>query len=286
MKKGLLIGGGIILAIVIVVVAVGVYVFTNLDSIIKTAVEEVGTEVTQTKVSLNEVEISLGEGSGALRGFSLANPQGYSDNNVMQFDEVAVALDLATVQSDPIVIKEIVIDGPQIVYEFGQGGSNIDTIKENVAGSAPSQDGGSDSSSGGGEGPKIVIENLILRNGQVSVTATELLGETIDAPLPDIHLKDIGKEGNGATPGQVATEVLNTVLAQVTTAVGAVDISKLTEQLNINPEDLTKMLGEGAGGITKAIEESGGDTTKAVEGAVEGAADEAGKALKGLLGND
>jgi len=163
MKKGLLIGGGIILAIVIVVVAAAIYVFTNLDSIIKTAVEEVGTEVTQTKVSLNDVEVSLTEGSGALRGFSLANPQGFSDNNAMQFNEVSVALDLATVQSDPIVIKEIVIDAPKVVYEFGQGGSNIDTIKDNVAKSAPSDEGGGDSSSGS-EGPKLVIENLIVRN--------------------------------------------------------------------------------------------------------------------------
>lgn len=280
MKRVLVIGGGVVLALVVVVVAIVFYVFASLDSIVKTAVEEVGSEVTQTKVSLNGVEISLTAGSGALRGFSMANPQGFSDNNVVQFDEVSIALDLATVQSDPVVIKQIVIDGPRIVYELGEGGSNIEKIQNNVAGSASEQSGGSDSGSGG-EGPKLVIENLILRNGQVSITATQLLGETIDAPLPDIHLKDIGKEENGATPGQIAVETLDSVLAQVTAAVGTVDISKITDQLNISAEDAKKLMEQGGGEVSKAVEGGTDDASKAVGGAVEGAGD----TIKGLLGN-
>ena len=273
MKRVFLIGGGVVLALVVIVVAVGVYVFSNLDSIVKTAIEEVGSEVTQTKVSLNDVELSLSDGSGALRGFTMANPQGFSDNNVVQFNEVSIALDLATVQSDPVVIKEIIIDGPQIIYELGEGGSNIEKIQENVAGASQKQGGGSASSDSGSEGPKLVIENLILRNGKVSITATQLLGQTIDAPLPEIHLKDIGKESNGATPGEIAVITMDSVLAKVTTAVGSVDISKLTDQLNISADDAKKLLEQG-GGATKAVEEGAG-----------GAVEDAGKALKGILGN-
>lgn len=279
MKRVLMIGGGAVLALVIVVVIVGLYVFSSLDSIVKAAVEKVGSDVTQTEVTLSDVEISLTAGTGALLGFSMANPQGYSDNNALQFDEISIALDLATIQSDPVVIKELVIDAPVVVYELGESGSNIEKIQDNVAGSAPEQSGGGSGDSGE-EGPKIVIENLILRNGQISITATQLLGETVSAPLPDIHLRDIGKEENGATPGQIAVETLDSVLAQVTAAVGSVDISKITDQLNVGMDEAKKVLEQG-GDVSKAVEDGAGEATDAVEGAVEGVGD----TLKGVLGN-
>jgi hypothetical protein len=82
--------------------------------------------MTQTNVSLSEVDIELTSGKGALRGFSVTNPKGFSDDDAFKFDEVAVTLDISTVRSDPVVIKEIVIQGPSIVYQFGDNGSNLD----------------------------------------------------------------------------------------------------------------------------------------------------------------
>lgn len=255
MKKPLLIGGGVVGVVVVVAIVAVVFFLSNLDSIVKAAIEQVGSEVTQTTVKLDDVEISLAGGKGSLRGFRMRNPQGFSDNDVFKFNEISVTLDIATVQNDPIVIKEILIDSPEITYELGGTKSNIDTVKDNVAKSAPKKGGDSGGDSGSAEGPKFVIENLILRNGRVSVTATELLGESISAPLPPIHLKNIGKKDNGASPSEIATVTMNSVLDKVAGAVAAVDISKLTDQLkNINVEGAGKVLEEGTEGATKAVE--------------------------------
>lgn len=63
MKKAF-IGVGVL----VVVIGIGGYIFfSSLDSIIKTAVEKYGSEITQTKVTLNEVELSVTSGKGALR---------------------------------------------------------------------------------------------------------------------------------------------------------------------------------------------------------------------------
>ena len=52
MKKGLLIGGGL----VVVVIAVAVfYLWSNLGSVIKAAVEKYGSEITQAKVTLKRL---------------------------------------------------------------------------------------------------------------------------------------------------------------------------------------------------------------------------------------
>jgi hypothetical protein len=54
-----------------------VVLLSNLDSIIKTAVEEVGSEATQANVTLSEVNILANEGKAALRGLSVSNPAGF-----------------------------------------------------------------------------------------------------------------------------------------------------------------------------------------------------------------
>lgn len=252
MKK-LLIGLGVL----VVVAAVGVFVFLgSLNDIVKTAVEKVGSDLSQTDVRLSDVDIELTSGKGTLRGFAVTNPKGFSEGDAFRFDEVNVQLDLASVQDDPVVIREIVIDGPVVVYELaGDGGSNLETINSRLR----SRSGGSGTASGGsGRTPNIVIENLYLRNGSVALRAP-LLDKPVTMPLPPIHLTDIGRNGKGATPGEVANQVMASILAGARDAVARANV------------DVGRLIGE---------------ARKAVEGAASGAGDlgrEAGDSMKGLI---
>jgi hypothetical protein len=259
MKK-ILIGVGVL----VVIVAVGLFfLLGSLDSIVKAAVEKIGSDLTQTKVTLNDVNIEETSGKGVLRGFRVTNPDGFSDDDAFKFDEVSVTIDATTILSDPVVIKEIVIVGPQVVYEFGDRGSNLDRLNENVQSKAGSG-GGGDS-----EGPKFVIENLFLRDGKVAVQAP-LLEEKISLPLPTIHLTDIGKDGRGATPGDIADQTMEAILASASRAVSSA---------NIDVGALTESAGEAAKEAQKFLEKSGSD---AAEGAGE-AIDSAGDKVKGIL---
>ena len=62
MKK-ILIGAGVVIAVLAIVVYV---VVSQSGSIIKAAVEKYGSEITQAKVTLNEVDLSLTSGKGTL----------------------------------------------------------------------------------------------------------------------------------------------------------------------------------------------------------------------------
>ena len=121
MKK-ILIGLGVL----VVIAAVGIFVFLgNLNDIVRAAVEKVGSDMTQTNVALNEVDIEITSGKGALRGSS--------DDDAFKFDEVSVTIDVTTVRSGPVVIKEIVFQGPAVAYEFGDNDvSNLDQLNKNV----------------------------------------------------------------------------------------------------------------------------------------------------------
>ena len=264
MKK-ILIG----VAVLVVIIAAGAYfLLGNLDAIVKAAVEKIGSDLTQTRVTLNDVEIEETSGRGVFRGFRVTNPDGFSDDAAFKFDEVSVTIDAASILSDPVIIKEIVIIGPEVVYEFGDDGTNLDRLNENVQSK-------SGSGSGGGEdtgGPKFVIENLYLRNGKVAVQAP-LLNEKIILPLPTIHLTDIGKKGRGATPGDIADQLIEAILAGAGSAVSSA---------NIDIGALTESAGELAKDAQKAIEEAGGDVAKEAGDAIDSASDTVKGIFKGL----
>lgn len=72
MKRGLLVGA---LAVVVVVV-IGVYLLlSNLGSIIKAVVEGVGSDATLAQVTLDQTDVSITSGRGALRGLTVGNPR-------------------------------------------------------------------------------------------------------------------------------------------------------------------------------------------------------------------
>ncbi len=282
MKKGLIIGGGVVGAIVVVAVVVVVFVLSNLDTLIKEAVEKYGSEATQAKVALNKVELSLKSGSGALNGLTVGNPKGFQTPSAFELGGISVKLDTGSVGKDPIVIKEIAIDGPKVTYELAGTSSNIDAIKKNVDAYKQKMGAGGGGGGGGkgGEGPKLVIENLYIRGGQINVSAGFLKGKSLSTPLPDIHLKDIGKEKKGASPAEVATQVIDSMTSGVGKAISGLGLDKMMDQA-------TKAAGEAA----KAASEAAGSAAEGAKGAVEGVgkaigegAGQAGEGLKKLFG--
>jgi hypothetical protein len=241
MKRGLLIGGGI----VVVVVA---FVVLNINPIVKEGVQTHGSEITKVAVVLNEVDISPWTGKGRLAGLTVGNPKGYQTDSASNLGLVSVNLDVGSVTDDTVVIHEVVIAGPQVTYELGPGGSNIDVIRKNVE----SFLGGGKKAGGGGAskpsdeakseegGKKIIIENLIIRDGKVSVSAALLKGKKLSVPLPSIHLKDIGKDKGGASPGEVAEKIMASVTDGATKAVASLNISGLIKDASGMVKDAAK----------------------------------------------
>ncbi|WP_316976226.1 AsmA family protein [Shumkonia mesophila] len=273
MKKGLLIGGGV----VVVVIAVAVfYLWSNLGSVIKAAVEKYGSEITQAKVTLNAVDLSASSGEGSLKGLTVGNPAGFATDSAFRLGAVSLKVDTGSITGDPIVINEVVIQAPEVTYEWATGGSNLDVIKRNIDAFTQKMGAGKSASSDDGAGKKVIIENLYVRDGRVDVAAQFLQGKKMGTPLPTIHLKDIGKEKKGASASEVADKVMSAIIASAGKAVSSLNLDDLAKKAGAQLDavkgqagDIMKKATEGAGGT--------GDTLK------EGAAG-AGDAIKGLLG--
>lgn len=277
MKRGLAIGGGILVVLILLVVGGGYFLLSNLGSLIVAAVEEYGSDVTQTEVSLANAEVDITSGEGALSGLTVGNPSGFNTDSAFSLGQIAVKLDTDSVTGDTIVIKEILVANPEVTYELSDGGSNIDAIRENVDAFMAAQGGGSSGSGGsdeaGGAERKLVIEDLYIRGGTVNVSATFLEGEQLSAGLPEIHLQGIGKDSGGASPEEVVGQIIASLGDATGKAISGLNLDTLRQGV----EGATGLIQEGAGAAGEAAGEAGG--------VLEEGAKEAGDAVKKLLGD-
>ena len=221
MKKWL-----ITLAALIVLLAAGVTIlFFSLNSIVEKAVNTEGPKITGTSVHLDKADISLFSGNGVFRGFSVGNPAGFS-GHAATVGAVAVDLNTSTVFKDVVVIRRIAVDNPELVYELGRETNNFDVILKNIQDYADSHDEGAASS--GGETKKddekytkkVIIDELIIRNARATLSVP-MLKLSVQVPLPEIRLTDIGRKESGASFARTALVVVKEVsrtLAEATAA--------------------------------------------------------------------
>lgn len=242
MRKGLTYGGTAVAVVVIVVVVVLFVALASVDSIVKAAIERVGSDVTQTEVTVDEVEISLTSGEGTIRGLVIGHPEGFEER-IMRIGEARVVLDIGSLTSDTIVIKEISVTAPEVTVEVSGAGTNVSRLQETLA-----QAGGGGSSSGGNpeDEKKLVIDRVTLADGRVDLKAAGL-DRGVGANLPTITLTDIGKDSGGADPAEVA----KVILAAVSAAAGQAAItSGVLQKLEGGVGEKAKgLLEKGAGGL-------------------------------------
>ncbi len=266
MKKWIFIGSGVAVIIIVILLVVGL---SNLGPMIKNAVNTYGPGITKTDVHLEDVSVSLFSAQARLKGFYLGNPEGFKSPQAMKVGSIYVDVDEGSLTGDVIIIEKIEVLSPEITYEKKRGTDNFMTILSNVEKAV-----GADKASGKqpgkeGEGKRILIRNFIVKDGKVNLAMTILGGKSIAAPLPDIHLKDIGKKKGGASPAEAFKEVFAALYAKVTSPA-------VTDTLNKGLKALGTTMEAVSAGAKKQLETVGKGAKKGV-GAVS-------DKVKGLFG--
>ena len=273
MKKWIFIGLGAIVVILIVVVVVGL---SKLGPIVKMAVNTYGPKITDTELRVDDVGISLFSAEAKLKKFFLGNPKGFKSESAMKVGSVSVDVDEGSLAKDTIIIQKIEVVGPEITYEKRGQTDNFKALLANVQKNVPQGESAKKEPEKEGPGKQLIINDLIIKQGKVNL-AVEIPGgvlgdKQISTALPDIHLKDIGKQKGGSSPAEVAKEIVTVLYAKITSPDV---IGPLNDQL--------KNLG---GTAAKALEGVTQEGLKGVTGVVEGAGKEASGVtdkVKGLL---
>lgn len=229
MGKKILIGvGGVTLVLVVFIWQVVV----NLDSIVAGVIEDVGSDVLKTKVSVSGVSIDLKGARAGIAGMTIANPDGYSRANLFDLEGIGIDLDLNSLSKDVLVIKAIVIHDPKIIFEGdADGGSNMQTLLDNIESGSSDDDAATDDGAAtGGEATKMIIDRLEFSGGQVKASSEAKPGEVMDFKLPAIKMSGIGRAQGGVTADVVAKEITNELVSAIIKAAARAGVNKAIEE--------------------------------------------------------
>lgn len=223
MKKNIL----IIIGIAVLVVVVGIWqLLANLDSIVAGVIEESGSEVLKTDVSVSGVSIDLKGGKATIAGMTIANPPGYSNVKLFEMENIAVDLDLGSIDGEVLVINSIRIQNPKISFEGKEdGGSNMQTLMENINSSASES---SDETSS--DELLMIINNFELSGAHVKAISEMKPGEPTEIKLPSIKMSGIGKAQGGVTAEVVAQEITHELISTVLNAAAKAGVQKAIEK--------------------------------------------------------
>lgn len=242
-----------VVILVLVVAGLG-FLYLSLNRVIRSAVETYGPQVTKTEMKLGGVNVSPLSGKAHLSNLFVGNPKGFKTPSAFKLGAMRVSLEVGSVLSDTIAIREIIISGPEITYELGPGGSNLAVLQKNVeayTGGGAKRGPTSPQTKEGGK--KVTIDRLRVEKTQLNVSAAVLKGETVTLSMPDIELKDIGKENQGASLAAVVERVLKEVNRNAAQAVAKIDLKGVAERAQREAEKAQKEAEEAAGGIGKKL---------------------------------
>lgn len=236
---------GIFLVIVVLIIAgVGYYLVSNAGSLIKEVVEQTGPDYLGAKVSIDNVELSLAEGRCVISGLQVGNPSGFEGDYALRMDTISVSLDTDSLGEPVLVLNSVDISGASL-HTIVKGGSNsnIKKLMENVENAL-----GPQSESSSESDMKVIIDTLDFVGANARVNS-DILGDA-DLEIPDLHIKDIGRDTNGATIGEVIQQLLSPLTKSVVGALGQkLDLDKLGTQLDEEKSRLKEKLGDKLKGL-------------------------------------
>lgn len=245
--------------------------------VVRTAANAVTPKYTGTDFNLGAFGLNYYTGYLHVGDMRLDNPEGYRPVKAATLGSLDVDVDMSTVLSDTIVIRDILVKDVFVSMTSKGGTNNFAAIAAYATKDSPKAGKSAEKDeepASSGTGRKVVVDRIRLEGVSMQY-------EMIPIPLPTITLKDIGRESNGVEFKDAWFAIWDAVQKSVTTVGGGL--------INLGTgviEQGTNFIGAGIEGAASAVDATGKALNKASD-AVDSAAEkikDVGKSFKGLFG--
>jgi len=233
-------------------------------------IEKGGSAVLPVAVKVGDVDLSILGGKLALHDLIIENPEGYKHENLLELESGSVGVNIRSLLSDTVKIKQIKLDGAVVVLE------QKDLLRNNIKDiikALPKEEEGEAPPEGEPvvEGKKLHIDELIISNTTVKVKLLPLPGkiDTIPLKLGTIKMTDLGSD-NKLDTAKLIRKILSALFQ------GIAEQGK-----GILPDDLVNGLSGALGKTFEAGKEIIKEGAEAGKKLLEGAGDASKKILKG-----
>ena len=191
------------LAGILAILLIGFLVLTlSLDSIVKSGIESVGSEMTETAVTVDRVSISPFSGSGTINGFRVENPDGFEKGYALEIEDFSIELNIRSLFTDEIVVRNIVVSSPSIYVEQKMPENNLRTILSSIQAK----------SSGETTDKALVIEHFLMKDGRADLY-TEVGGErSARVEIAEVELNDLGRGSGRQAVEDVIQEIAEAIV--------------------------------------------------------------------------
>jgi len=181
-------------------------------------------------VRVDRVDLRPLQGKGAIEGLTIANPRGFSAPHLLSLGGISVRLEPRTVTANPVVIDNIRIAAPLVVYEMNEDRvANVDVLKKNLGAGQPARTTTGDKKGAKEKSRRLRIRHLVIEHAKADVRIAALGDKSRTVALPPIEMADIGGK-NGASPDEVAKQIVTTLLSEVSKEIGKAGASRLLEK--------------------------------------------------------
>jgi hypothetical protein len=211
------------LAVVLAVLAVlgiaggALYLLTSLDAIVARKIEHHGSRLVGTQVDVDGVEIDLATATGTIRGLRVANPEGFSRDAAIEFEEITLEIDASSLRSSPLRLPRVEVGRTDVRFEVDAlGESNIGVLRRNVqnAPTAPAEEG---------EALRLRIDRLVFDGGEIVTHVASTDRADRNVALPALSLAHLGGR-DGGTPAEIGQQVLLDLTRRVVVAVAGSEL--------------------------------------------------------------
>ena len=196
--------------------------FENLDDFIKSYMVEYGSKMTKTDVEVDSVKTDISKGEILINRIGIENPKGFSNNEAFEVKKVKININKETLNQDVIEIPLVLINNPEIIYEYNGKKTNFNVLKDNIQNY---QKNVNNSSSGKKisqvtENKKtkenndkkssktFFIKELKIVDLEIKARVSSIKKDFLNKNIPLIVIKNIGSETKGASPEFILESVI------------------------------------------------------------------------------
>ena len=196
--------------------------FENLDDFIKSYMVEYGSKMTKTDVEIDSVKTDISKGEILINRIGIENPKGFSNNEAFEVKKVKININKETLNQDVIEIPLVLINNPEIIYEYNGKKTNFNVLKDNIQNY---QKNVNNSSSGKKisqvtENKKtkknndkkssktFFIKELKIVDLEIKARVSSIKKDFLNKKIPLIVIKNIGSETKGASPEFILESVI------------------------------------------------------------------------------
>jgi len=196
--------------------------FDNLDDFIKSYMVEYGSEMTKTDVEVDSVKTDISKGEILINRIGIENPKGFSNNEAFEVKKVKIQVNKDSLNQDVIEIPLVLINNPEIIYEYNGKKTNFNVLKDNIQNYQKNVNNSSNEKKIGKvtenkqtkenrdkkSAKTFFIKELKIVDLEVKARVSSVKKDFLNKKIPLIIIKNIGSETKGASPEFILERVI------------------------------------------------------------------------------